>query len=253
MKKWIVLLLLSIQCLAFSDTNGTVVCIHGFMTNYRSMKPVEQTLKCLGFRTCSWDYPSRKRTIEQHACNLIPYLQQIACCYPGEPIDFVTHSTGGLILRAALNLPGCPEEAKMGRAVLLAPPNQGSKLAYRFRNFEPIRFMMGNKSGLQLMCYDACDIQRLGSFPSSMQVLVIAGTKGNHMWFCEPNDGYLTVDETALETPYFFTSFPVDHGDLISCSSVLCCIRSFLYWGFPEPPCEETPEPECTDPGDKKN
>jgi len=243
MKKWIVLFLLSVQCLTISANEGTVVCIHGFMTTFRSMRPIEQSLKSIGFRVCSWDYPSRRRTIAQHACNLIPYLQQIACCHPGEPIDFVTHSTGALILRAALNIPGCPEEAKMGRAALLAPPNQGSILAHRFRHFEPAQFLMGSKSGWELMHYDSDDIECLGSFPPTMQVLVIAGTKGNYIWFCQPNDGFITVDETALDTPYYWTSFPVKHGDLISCPPVLCCLRTFLCWGYPEP------ESVCADPG----
>jgi hypothetical protein len=235
MQKWIVLFLLSIQNLALSAQDRNVVCIHGFMTTSRSMKPIEESLSCIGFKVWNWDYPSERRTIEQHAWVLVQYLEQIACCYPGQPINFVTHSTGALILRAALNIPGCPAEAKIGRAALLAPPNQGSRLAYRFRNVQPIRFLMGTKSGRQLMYYDGEDIERcFGSFPLTMQVLVIAGTKGIKVFFEEENDGFIAIDETGLDTPYYWTSFPVKHGDLISCPPVLCCLRTFLYWGYPE-------------------
>lgn len=253
MKRWIALFLLSFQCLALNAQIRNVVCIHGFMTTFRSMKPIENSLKCIGFRIWNWDYPSERRTIEQHACALVEYLEQIACSYPGEPIYFVTHSTGALILRAALNIPNCPQEARIGRAALLAPPNQGSRLAYRFRNFEPIQYVMGAKSGWQLMHYDAEDIARcFGSFPPTMQVLVIAGTKGIKIFFCEENDGFIAVDETFLDTPYYWTSFPVKHGDLISCPPVLCCLRTFLYWGYPEcgkveafPGCGSTFQYEC--------
>ncbi|MCH9626559.1 MAG: hypothetical protein S4CHLAM2_01810 [Chlamydiales bacterium] len=235
MKKKLLFFLLCFQCFTVCGAEETVVCIHGFLTTQLSMRPVQQSLKCFGFRACSWDYPSRKRTIEEHACHLVNYLQEIACWHPGETINFVTHSTGALILRAALNRPECPEEAKVGRAALLSPPNQGTSLGHRFRNFWPLKTLMGNKSGWQLLNWNTCDIRDLGSYPSSMQVLVIAGTCGNKIFFKEPNDGFLTIDETALETPYYWTSFAYSHGELISAKPVLCCLRKFLYWGYPVP------------------
>ncbi|MCC5833043.1 MAG: alpha/beta hydrolase [Chlamydiales bacterium] len=235
MKRWIVLVLLSLQSLALNADERHVVLIHGFKTTYRSMKPIEDSLSCADFKVWNWDYPSERRTIEQHSCALVNYLDQIARCYPGQPISFVTHSTGALILRAALNIPSCPDEAKIGRAALLAPPNKGSSLANRFRNVGPVRFLMGSKSGWQLMHYSGEDIERcFGSFPPTMQVLVVAGTKGLKILFEEENDGFVSVDETCLNTPFYWTSFPVKHGDLISCPPVLCCLRTFLYWGYPE-------------------
>ena len=214
------------------------------MTNSLSMRRIERSLQCIGLPVCSWDYPSRRRTIQEHACNLVCYLQQIAEANPEVPISFVTHSTGALVLRATLNTPGCPEEAKMGRAALLAPPNQGSSLAHRFRNVLPVNMFMGEKSGRELMCYDTCAIQAFGPFPKTMQILVIAGTRGNPLLFCEPNDGYVTVQETALETPHYWTSFPLRHGELITNSYVLQCLDTFIYWGYPESESDET-DPDC--------
>lgn len=246
MKKWALFFLILIQCIAFEATAKPVVCIHGFMTTCRSMLPITLSLRSAGFQAFSWDHPSRSRTIEENACYLVSYLQEIACCCPGEPIDFVSHSTGALILRAALNIPGCPEEAKRGRVVLLVPPNQGSSLARRFSNFPPAQLFMGSKGGWELMNYDGCDIKRcFGSFPSSVEVLVIAGTKGNRAWFCEPNDNFVAVAETALDTPYYFESFPVDHSKILTCPGVLCKIRQFLCCGC------EVPEPTCVELGNK--
>ena len=228
MSRWILLFVVSIQCFALKASAETVVCLHGFMTTYRSMFTIKKALTGGGFTVYNWDYPSRQCTIEQHACNLVPVLQQLAAHNPGEPIDFIAHSTGSLILRAALNLPGCPEEAKTGRAVLLAPPNQGSELGNRYRNFAPIRFAMGSKTGRELMCYDACDVHNLGTFPDSMEVLVIAGTNGNCLLFNKPNDGYITVSETALDTPYYWKCFPVTHSGLLTNPTVLCYMKRFL-------------------------
>lgn len=243
MSRWVVILLCLLQPVVLKAQEGTVVCIHGFLSSSMSMRPIAKTLAQDGFRICNWNYPSRRYTLETHACHLVSYLQQIAYCYPSEPIHFVTHSIGGIILRIALNLPGCPPEALSGKAALLAPPNQGSQFARRFADFAPASLVAGSESGWELMHYGPCDVQALGAFPETVQVLVIAGTQGDSAWFCEPNDGFVTVNETALETPCCWTSFPVKHGGLLTHPPVLSCLRSFFYWGFVQeeaaPPAEE--------------
>lgn len=236
MRKGILLFLLVFQWVTLNAQEGTLVCIHGFMANHRSMHTIAKSLKGVGFPVYCWQYASRQKTIEEHACSLIPILQEISCYRPGEPINFVTHSIGALILRAALNLPDCPLEAKIGRAALIAPPNQGSRLAYRFRNFLPVKLAMGTKSGWQIMHYDICAIERFGFFPDTMQVLVIAGTKGRSMFINEPNDGFIAIDETALDTPYYWTCFKLAHGELLKSAAVLCTLRSFFCYGYPEFP-----------------
>lgn len=251
MKRWILLLFVVTQTLTIQAK--PVVCLHGFLTTERTMRPIECALSHVGFTVYQFEYESRRACIEDHACCLVSYLQQVACQCPGEPISFAAHSTGALVLRAALNLPGCPEEAKMGRAVLLAPPNQGSSLAHRFRNVPPIRFIMGNYSGAQLSCFDACDVHNLGTFPDTMQVLVIAGSKGSNLLFDEPNDGYITLHETALDTPYYWQCFYVTHGEILKDPQVLCCARSFLLYGYAEEEEKETPESSEEDPGENDN
>jgi hypothetical protein len=227
MKKSFWLLVTAFLCVAFEAQGDVVVGIHGFLTNSRALKTVKSALQCAGLDVYLWNYPSRQKCIEEHACDLVVSLQQIACQCPGRPIHFVTHSIGALVLRAALNMPGCPEEAKIGRAVLLAPPNQGSCLARRFSD-TPIAFAMGDRSGWELMHYDACKMLCFGEFPPTMRVLVIAGTKGNRIWFNGPNDGFIAIEETRLNTPFCFLSFPVTHGNLLTIPAVLCSIRNFL-------------------------
>lgn len=225
---------MALQLLSLNLQADTVVGIHGFLTNWKSLKPIQHTLETCQFDICLWNYDSRKGFIEEHACKLFNTLQEIAALHPGEPIHFVCHSVGAVVLRAALNIPSCPREAKMGRAVLLAPPNQGSCLGRQYRNCPTLRAIMGNKSGWQLLNYGPCDMKVFGEFPATMQVLVIAGTKGSGLFFDQANDGYLTVNETRLNTPHYFTHYPITHGDLMTYPPVLCCIKRFLC-------------PECTE------
>ena len=93
---------------------------------------------------------------------------------------------------------------------------------------------LGEHSGWQLMNYDHCQIvAHFGHFPSSMNILVIAGTRGSEALFNEPNDGFIAVEETQLDTPYYFSSFPFTHGELLTARESLCCMRNFLL-GKPE-------------------
>lgn len=227
MKRW----LLFIVCFSFFAPlcgEGTVVLLHGFMRNARSMKPVEDCLRCNGYYVCNWDYPSRDECISGHGENLVCLLKRIAKVRPGQPIHFVSHSVGGLIVRAAVSHPECPQEAKIGRAVMLAPPNQGAGLARHFRNFEPFRWFMGSKTGCQLMTYEPCEVAALGQFPDTMDVMVIAGSRGINLWFRQPNDGKLSVEETRLDTPHEHCTLYVTHS-LIMCSpQVLCMTKNFL-------------------------
>lgn len=208
---------------------GSLVALHGMLTNSRSLHSIKKAFSCSPLDIYLWDYQSRRSTFEDHASCLVSFLQQVACSKPGCPIHFITHSSGALVLRAALNMPGCPMEAKIGKAVLLAPPNKGSSLARRFRDVSMARLALGNRSGWELMNYEECNIQQcLGTFPLSMEILVIAGTKGRKLLFCESNDGVITVDETALETPFYWETFHVNHSELLTSRCVLCAANRFI-------------------------
>ena len=100
----------------------TVVLVHGFLRSKLNMSAVSHSLKKEGWQVVNWSYPSRKRRIEEHSDKLVLQLNKIAKQNPNQPISFVTHSMGGLIVRCALNHPDCPKEAKLGKAVLIAPP-----------------------------------------------------------------------------------------------------------------------------------
>lgn len=228
MKKVVFLVVLVLQLMGHLKAD-TVVGVHGFLATIRDLRPIEEPLACAGYDVILWEYNSRKKYIHEHACDLVRVLQGIACQCPGAPIHFVTHSVGGLVVRAALNLPSCPEEAKIGKAVLIAPPNQGSSLARRFKNVPPINFAMGSRSGWQLMHLNPCQIAScVGQFPPTMQVLVIAGTQGNFFLLKGPNDGFVTLEETWLNTPFNFLSFPLSHSDLLRASVVLSRMLAFL-------------------------
>ena len=200
-------------------TQESIYFIHGFMRSASSMKKMAKAFQKQDYETYLWNYPSSSQTIEEHSQLLVEELQKCAQHHKGEPIHFVTHSLGGIILRAALNHPDCPEEAKIGRAVLLAPPNQGSRFARFLNRFKLMRKILGRKSGYQLLTTDTFD--HLGQFPEKLDVLIISGTFGWNPIVKEKNDGKVGLSETILTTPHRQITVPCGHSWIMCSSNVI--------------------------------
>jgi pimeloyl-ACP methyl ester carboxylesterase len=231
MKNKLFFLLILLQVFVLKGEEGSVVCLHGFFRSYKCMIPIGNALRDEGLRVYLWEYPGRKKTIERHAACLVEVLNEIAQQHPGQPIHFVTHSLGGIILRATLSHPDCPNEAKIGRAVLLAPPNKGAALARNFKGSTAVQCLFGSHAGDQLLNYTEEDMCKLGSFPPSMDVMVLAGNKESPFfktWIKEPNDGKVTVEETKLPTPHDHRTLFVSHSWIMTSRESISIIREFL-------------------------
>jgi len=115
---------------------------------------------------------------------------------------FFTHSLGGVILRAALNHREFPEEAKIGKSVLVAPPMRGSAWARFLSNYTIARTFMGNKMGRELC--QTCDggFEYIGDIPNTMDVLIILGHGHNPILKDGPNDGIVYHSESRINTPH---------------------------------------------------
>lgn len=207
--KQLILFLLFICAPLYSAPNETVVLIHGFLGASWNLQYYEHALKQAHLHPVAWDYPSREKTIHMHAQDLVHYLQREAQQHPERPIHFLTHSMGGLVLRAAINHPDCPVEAKLGRAVLLVPPNKGSIWGRKLGEWEVVRALCQNQSGRELLTQHHFDY--LGVFPPGMQIKVIAGKQSPNPFLSVPNDGIVTVDETFLTTPHEHTIVDEEH------------------------------------------
>ncbi len=226
--------LLVLQNCAFADIennapkNGIVVLVHGFMRKAGNMSMMQSSLKKEGWSVENWSYPSKEKYIEEHAEDLVYRLSEISKQHAGVPISFVTHSMGGLIVRCALNHPNCPNEAKMGRAVLVAPPNKGSVFARKLHNYKVFKAIAADKAGKQLMTTELEGFDYLGNFPDHMSVLVIAGTAGFNPMISGTNDGKVAVSETYLNTPHSHETVLAGHSWICHSPTVVKKAKAFL-------------------------
>ncbi len=208
--------------------SGTVIFVHGFMRTSKNMSVLAFSFKRDGWRVEKWSYPSRQKYIEEHAEDLVNRLNEISQQHPGKPISFVTHSMGGLVVRCALNHPECTNEAKMGRAVLIAPPNRGSLFARKLYNYKLSRKVLGNKSGKQLMTIPLDGFDKLGNFPDHMPVLIISGTAGFNPMISDVNDGKVGLNETCLSTAHFHEKSFASHSWICHSPTVIKKAKEFL-------------------------
>jgi hypothetical protein len=115
-----------------------VVLIHGLIRTTLSMRPLKSYLEKQGYQVYSYSYSSTRFTIKQHGIYLNEFVRSLLANNPGVKIDFITHSLGGIIAREALSN-WTPEQLKnIGCLIMLAPPNQGSKLAKFSTTFLPM-------------------------------------------------------------------------------------------------------------------
>ncbi|HEU4563307.1 MAG TPA: alpha/beta fold hydrolase [Gemmatimonadaceae bacterium] len=173
----------------------TLVLVHGLARTPRSLWLVARAARRRGYHVIAWGYPSRRGTIAEHAAALDRELTPALRAMPGR-VHFVTHSLGGLVVRAYLGAVRLPA---LGRIVMLAPPNKGSEVADRLRGWRAFRAVMG-PAALELGTGADDAASRLPA--PEAEVGIIAGDRCINplfgRWLGGPSDGKVAVRRTRL-------------------------------------------------------
>lgn len=157
---------------------------------------MQTALEAAGFATLNLDYQSRARSLEALVADIHPAISAFAAGVDG-PLHFVAHSMGGLLTRAYI---ARHQPRRLGRVLMLGPPNNGSEIADRFRHLALYRAFFG-PAGQQLATTPD-DATRVLLPPPDYELGVIAGDRSIYpiasLFLPSPNDGRVSVESTRL-------------------------------------------------------
>ncbi|WP_371195710.1 esterase/lipase family protein [Glaciecola sp. SC05] len=206
-----------------------VVLLHGLARTASSMEALETKLSSEGFYVANIDYPSREMTIE--ALSELAIAQGIEGCKKAKasPINFVTHSLGGILVRQFYKT---NQQEDLKRVVMLGPPNKGSEVVDNLKDVPGFEFYNG-PAGMQLGTGENDVPKRLG--PVNFDLGVIAGTRSINFilsrYLPDPDDGKVSVASTKVEGMCSFLTLPVSHTFMMSDDDVIVEVIEFLKSG----------------------
>jgi len=190
------------------------------------MQKLQTALEKEGFEVINYDYPSSKADIKSLALESVSDAISL-CSEDTSAIHFITHSMGGVLVRAYLNEHSID---KLGRVVMLGPPNQGSQIVDKIGNLPGFKRLNG-PAGLELGTQGIVKEFKAIDF----ELGIIAGTRSidpvGYFMLPRPNDGKVSVESTKIKGMKAHLVMPVTHSFMMQNSKVIKECIHFLKEG----------------------
>jgi len=221
---------LTAKLIPIDKDSEAIILLHGLARTSRSMNKAGKLLAAYGYKIVNVDYPSRSADIGALAQSCI--VQALRQCESEtiKKIHFLTHSMGGILLRDYL---ASQSIDKLGRVVMLAPPNQGSEVVDKLGGWKLFYYLNG-PAGLQLGTGSNSVPNRLG--PVNFQLGIIAGSKAVNPFLSilipDVNDGKVSVSRAQVEGMKDFIVMPYSHSFIMRHEAVIEQALYFIQQGY---------------------
>ncbi len=205
-----------------------VILLHGLARTDASMTSLTNALERTQFTAVNYRYSSTEHAINKLADDAIN--GGLAQCPPdSKQIHFVTHSMGGIMVRQYLSQK--PIE-KLGRVVMLGPPNKGSQVVDHLGEIPGFQWFNG-PAGMQLGTGEFSVPNNLG--PANFELGIIAGSRSINLFLStllpSQDDGKVTVENTRLDGMADHITLPVTHPFMMKNTAVIKQVIYFLRHG----------------------
>ncbi|MEH6580031.1 MAG: alpha/beta fold hydrolase [Amphritea sp.] len=173
-----------------------VVLLHGLARTSSSMALLESSLENSGYHVVNVDYPSRTLAVKALAEQAVGEGVKRCSAAAASPINFVTHSLGGILVRQFYRDRSVDE---VKRVVMLGPPNKGSEVVDHLKDLPGFELING-PAGMQLGTQAGDIPNSLG--PVKFELGVIAGTRSINLilstYLPNPDDGKVSLENTKV-------------------------------------------------------
>lgn len=217
-----------IKCAAIGNKGDYVVLIPGLLSSFLSMSKINEAFKEAGFKTIYFRYSWLKYSPADIANQFLAKLIKTHCTDVKKKINFISHSTGGLILYQYLKH---NKDLRFNRAVMIAPPFGGSELVNWFeRYFGWICRKLGPT-------YAALALSNIHSAQpvSQIELGIIAGASSvnplSYFLINGQNDGFVSIESTKMPGAKEHVVVPLSHYFLLLNGNVIAKTVSFIKQG----------------------
>ena len=203
-----------------------VVLLHGLARTEKSLLKLERHLDNKGFCVVNIGYPSREKTIQELSVDVIPTAIEQCSTLNASKIHFVTHSMGGILVRYYLEHNEVP---KLGRVVMLSPPNSGSEIIDKLKDTRILKWINGPAA------------EQLGTDPDSVpktldapnyEVGIITGDRSINpilsILIPGSDDGKVSVENAKLRGMKDFLVVHKTHTFIMNDENVIQQVSAFI-------------------------
>ena len=226
-----------------------VILLHGFGSGPFTMRRLTERLREQKEFDAVFNvaYPSTQQSILDHARMLERIVQGLPMSV--KQIDFVGHSLGSIVIRRYLSGPLDDDwqspsdkmeargkfwpDKRIGRFVMLGPPNNGAEIATKIIGNNPLHRRLGGESGDELGINWETTERSLGI--PCCPFGIIAGGRGDERGFnpliTDDDDGIVSTEGTRLQGADDWIQFFVGHGEMLLTDEVHDAVIQFLEHG----------------------
>ncbi len=220
---------LTAKLTSIAKDSEAIILLHGLARTSRSMNKAGRLLAAYGYKIINVDYPSRSADISALAQQYIAQALKQCDTEGIKKIHFLTHSMGGILLRDYL---ASRPIDKLGRVVMLAPPNQGSEVVDKLGSWRLFYYLNG-PAGLQLGTDNNSVPNQLG--PANFELGIIAGNKTVNPFLSRlipgGNDGKVSVSRAQVAGMKDFIVMPYSHSFIMRREAVIEQALYFIQQG----------------------